>query len=106
MNIILNAIQANPKTCLINVHTSTDGTNINIKISDNGPGIPKENINDIFTPFYTTKPVGEGTGLGLFVCYKIITEEHSGIISVDSTNKRTTFKITLPLPKINHRLLV
>ena len=106
MNIILNAIQANPKTCLINVHTSTDGTNININISDNGPGIPKENINDIFTPFYTTKPVGEGTGLGLFVCYKIITEEHSGIISVDSTNKRTTFKITLPLPKVNHRLLV
>ena len=67
-----------------------------IEISDNGVGISERNIKDIFSPFYTTKPVGQGTGLGLFICYRIVTEELSGAIDVRSSNEGTIFRITLP----------
>ncbi len=103
MNILNNAIQASPNGGMIKVSTYVDSENANIDISDEGTGIMADNICDIFTPFYTTKPVGEGTGLGLFICYKIIKEEHEGDINVVSSNKNgTTFRITLPLPTCNH----
>jgi len=106
INIVLNAIQANSDSSLIKIRTDVEENNIVIEISDNGPGIPEENINDIFTPFFTTKPVGVGTGLGLFVCYKIITEEHLGTMSVESTNQMTTFRITLPFRSGSSELIV
>ena len=101
MNILNNAIQASPNDGMIKVSTYTDSENANIEISDKGTGIIADNVSDIFTPFYTTKPVGEGTGLGLFICYKIIKDEHAGDIRVTSTKKGTTFRIVLPLPKTN-----
>ncbi|WP_156115688.1 ATP-binding protein [Colwellia psychrerythraea] len=97
MNIILNAVQASRNNGLISVKTYLDENFACIDITDNGLGIANENLQNIFTPFFTTKPVGQGTGLGLYICYKIITEEHGGQIKVFSNHHKTTFRIMLPL---------
>jgi len=69
---------------------------IEITVSDNGNGIPKNIVDKIFQPFFTTKPTGEGTGLGLSLSYDII-KAHSGEISVETTEgEGTTFIIQLP----------
>ncbi|MBM4272188.1 MAG: HAMP domain-containing histidine kinase, partial [Deltaproteobacteria bacterium] len=63
---------------------------------DTGVGIPSEVINDVFKPFFTTKDVGTGTGLGLYIAHEII-KKHEGLISVSSkVGKGTTFTIDLP----------
>jgi two-component system, NtrC family, sensor kinase len=67
-----------------------------VEIIDNGPGIPAHVLPRIFEPFYTTKAQGEGTGLGLDICRKIV-EKHQGTISVDSVPGRTAFKVVLPI---------
>ena len=70
---------------------------IKITISDNGPGIPDEIRDNIFQPFFTTKPSGEGTGLGLSVSYGII-KNHGGDIMVESkTGEGSTFTVVLPV---------
>ena len=70
--------------------------NVLIEVRDTGVGIPPENLGRIFEPFFTTKEVGHGTGLGLAVCYGILTE-HGGTLDVQSTvGAGTTFTITLP----------
>ncbi len=97
MNIILNAVQASNGSGLISVKTYLDEGYACIDITDNGLGISNENLQNIFTPFFTTKPVGKGTGLGLYICYKIISEEHGGEIKVFSKQHKTTFRIMLPL---------
>lgn len=99
MNIILNASQACEEFGHVFVRTFSDKSNVYVEIEDNGPGIPDENLTNIFSPFFTTKPVGQGTGLGLSISYKIICEEHGGNIDVKSSPTGTTFKITLPLAK-------
>lgn len=68
-----------------------------IRITDNGPGVPKDQKKRLFEPFYTTKTVGEGTGLGLFVSYFIIVNDHHGDMTVESPpGKGTCFTIKLP----------
>jgi hypothetical protein len=75
-----------------------------IEVADKGIGISPENVAKIYDPFFTTKGVGRGTGLGLAVTYGIV-QEHSGHISVDSTPGRgTTFKITLPVVQARETL--
>lgn len=70
---------------------------LEIHIADNGDGIPAEVREKIFNPFFTTKPTGEGTGLGLSMSYDIIVQQHGGEISVESTpGQGTEFIITLP----------
>jgi PAS domain S-box-containing protein len=104
-NLILNARDAIPDGGRIMVTTGTaeDGSLI-AEISDTGIGIAPENVAKIYDPFYTTKGVGQGTGLGLAVSYGII-QEHAGRISVDSTPGRgTTFRITLPSARVRARL--
>ncbi len=97
MNLLVNAAQAIEKNGEIKIITRSNKDHVNIVISDNGPGIPKENISKIFDPFFTTKEIGKGTGLGLNVAYNII-KKHRGTIKVDSeTGRGTTFMITLPL---------
>jgi signal transduction histidine kinase len=72
---------------------------VDIIIKDSGPGIPEEFLSKIFDPFFSTKDVGKGSGLGLFIVHEII-EEHDGCIAVDSkTNEGTTFLIRLPIWK-------
>jgi PAS domain S-box-containing protein len=71
---------------------------VRIEVEDNGPGISPEGRKRVFEPFYTTKPVGEGTGLGLSVSYMIVTNNHQGTMEVQSeTGEGTRFIIRLPL---------
>lgn len=92
-----NAIDAMPEGGQLTLRAFTKGTRIVIEIADTGMGIPPENMSKIFEPFFTTKEVGKGTGLGLAVCYGIISE-HGGRISVRSNlGKGSTFSIFLPV---------
>jgi PAS domain S-box-containing protein len=67
----------------VSVATRGRGDRIEIRVRDNGLGIPKEVQEKLFEPFFTTKPPGEGTGLGLSICYDIVVQQHGGNISVD-----------------------
>jgi len=101
MNIILNAVDAmNGKGRLVlATRANHEDGSIEISISDTGCGIPPENIEQVFNPFFTTKGVGHGTGLGLAVSYGII-QSHNGDISVSSDpGQGATFTISLPKPQ-------
>jgi len=80
----------------VTVTSKKDGDGINLSVSDNGSGIPQKVLDKIFQPFFTTKPAGQGTGLGLSLAYDII-KTHNGDIKVESKEKEgTTFTIHLP----------
>jgi len=97
MNILVNAAQAIEKSGEIRIVTGTVNGMVEVRISDTGYGIAKENINKIFDPFFTTKEVGKGTGLGMNIAYNII-NKHGGNIRVESTlGQGTTFIIQLPV---------
>lgn len=97
MNLLVNAAQAIPERGTITVKTEATDSEILISIADTGVGIPQQELSQIFTPFYTTKPVGQGTGLGLSIIYGII-QKHNGQIAVESkVGVGTTFTIRLPL---------
>jgi signal transduction histidine kinase len=71
---------------------------VEVRVADNGPGIPEENRERIFEPFFTTKPTGEGTGLGLSISYDIITQMHNGKLEIEESDMGgALFVITLPL---------
>ncbi|MFP7295912.1 ATP-binding protein [Neobacillus niacini] len=95
INLIKNAIEVMPGGGRITITIKKEKQNVQISIHDEGTGIPKDQLNKLGEPFYTTKE--KGTGLGLMVSYQII-EEHNGEIQVESEDgKGTLFKITLPL---------
>lgn len=105
LNLIRNAIQAidpNQTEKILIIDVDKSGTDkVTIKIIDNGQGIPKDVISQIFQPFFTTKPVGQGTGLGLSVCRNIIVQKHHGLMDVVSeVGHGTTFIITLPISQV------
>jgi Amt family ammonium transporter len=90
-------IEASPSTIWINTDLLDDHW-IEVRITDNGNGIPKEVQANIFDPFFTTKPVGKGTGLGLSISHRIIVETHRGKLSCRSKmGQGTTFSIQLPM---------
>jgi signal transduction histidine kinase/predicted CoA-binding protein len=95
-NIVDNAIDAMNGKGEIFIKTHQDGDWVFVEIEDNGPGIPDDVKDKIFSPFFTTKAVGKGTGLGLNISYKII-EKHSGEIKVYSKPGKTRFHISLPV---------
>jgi signal transduction histidine kinase len=95
-NIIDNAIDAMKGTGELRIRTYRDDDCVVVEIGDNGPGIPPEVEPHIFEPFYTTKGVGEGTGLGLDTALRIV-KKHRGSIQVDSKPGDTRFQIFLPL---------
>jgi two-component system NtrC family sensor kinase len=83
---------------LVTVQTKKINDKVEITVSDNGNGIPQNIIDKIFQPFFTTKPTGQGTGLGLSLAYDIITKEHNGTIKVQSEEgEGTSFIINLPV---------
>ncbi|MBC7912131.1 MAG: PAS domain S-box protein, partial [Pyrinomonadaceae bacterium] len=96
-NLLLNARDAIVDGGRISLSTaSSEDDSLTIEVTDTGLGIAPENVAKIYDPFFTTKGVGRGTGLGLAVSYGIV-QEHSGHITVESTPGRgTTFRITLP----------
>ena len=94
-----NAIDAMPKGGTLTFRATADKNRVSVEVEDTGFGIPPEDLSKIFEPFFTTKEVGEGTGLGLAVCYGIVTD-HGGRLSVRSNvNRGTTFTISLPICK-------
>jgi len=103
LNIINNAISEmkNGGTLTINTRVIDEGKNVEIRISDTGGGIPKEYRKQVFDPLFTTKKVGEGTGLGLSLSYGIISK-HKGTLAFETKTKEesekpgTTFIVTLP----------
>ncbi|MCJ7778609.1 MAG: ATP-binding protein, partial [Sedimentisphaerales bacterium] len=99
INLIVNAVQAMKEGGKLTVSTSQDDSWVRINIGDNGHGIPQENMDKLFTPFFTTKEDVKGVGLGLAVSYGII-ERHGGRIVVKSeVGKGSTFTIVLPIFK-------
>lgn len=99
-NVIDNAIDAMEGKGELTLCTYGEPENVCVEICDTGPGIPKENLARIFDAFFTTKPVGVGTGLGLHISYNIIVMKHHGRIEVDSRPGHTCFKVALP---VRHR---
>ena len=91
-----NALDAMVISGILTIDAKNVGEKVLVELIDNGVGIPPENLPKIFEPFFTTKEIGKGTGLGLAVCYGILTE-HGGSLDVQSTvGVGTTFTITLP----------
>jgi two-component system, NtrC family, sensor kinase len=81
----------------LKVMTRDLGDEVEIRARDNGVGIPPEMKDKLFQPFFTTKPTGEGTGLGLSISYDIVTQQHGGMIEVDSqVGEFTEFTVRLP----------
>ncbi|WP_333197702.1 ATP-binding protein [Microcoleus sp. S28C3] len=107
MNILSNAIdaieiafkQGKQMTPAISIHTALiDESRAQIRIGDNGSGIPEAIKQQIFDPFFTTKPVGSGTGMGLAMSYQIVTDRHQGTLSCSShSGEGTEFVIQIPL---------
>ena len=97
-NLVQNAVHAVHSTEAKSVQLQAEGSgeSLVISVTDNGPGISPENITKIFEPFFSTKKGGEGSGLGLSICYGIILQ-HGGQISVESVPNHTCFRIKLPL---------
>lgn len=96
VNLYNNSIDAMPAGGTMKVTTMLEGEFIKIFVSDTGIGISEESKDKIFEPFFTTKKIGEGTGLGLSLCYEMI-KKHDGDITFESEiNKGTTFIIKLP----------
>jgi signal transduction histidine kinase len=95
LNLLLNARDAMPAGGELSIKTFQTNGSIAVRIADSGVGIDEGNLKKIFDPFFSTKPTGEGTGLGLAVCYGIVTA-HSGKIEVESYGGGTSFLITLP----------
>lgn len=94
-NIIQNAIQAMNGQGRLRIEAQLNGDFIRVSFTDNGPGIPPEILPRIFEPFFTTKSRGEGTGLGLDICRRIV-EKHHGRLEVSSQPGQTTFHVLLP----------
>jgi len=98
INIIKNAVEAAPgERGEISISTSRLNKRVVVECSDNGAGIPREIVKDIFKPFFTTKEVGKGTGLGLYICHEIV-NRHGGSIYAGSNPGGGT-RITIELPE-------
>ena len=83
----------------ITITTKENAGEILVEIADNGCGIPAENLSRIFTPFFTTKGVGDGTGLGLSITHSII-QDHGGRLQVESiAGQGTCFRVILPISR-------
>lgn len=96
-NLLDNAIDALGSSGTIAVRTRRDGECVLVDIADTGPGIPADARRRVFEPFYTTKEVGRGTGLGLDTARRIVAERHGGSITFDTGDQGTTFHVWIPL---------
>jgi signal transduction histidine kinase len=97
LNLFINAVHAMPEGGRLRITAKPTGKHVTVTVADTGHGIPEEHLTKIFTPFFTTKEVGKGTGLGLTVVHGIM-QEHGGTITVESQKgKGTAFTLTLPM---------
>ena len=99
LNLLVNAYQSIDGRGTITIRTEHDGARVRVHITDSGRGIPPQDLGRIFEPFYTTRPVGSGAGLGLSVAYSIA-RHHGGSIEVASVlGKGSTFTVNLPIER-------
>jgi CheY-like chemotaxis protein/anti-sigma regulatory factor (Ser/Thr protein kinase) len=100
MNLVMNAIQALPQGApsehRISVSVHGEGTQVIVEVSDSGPGVTPEDRERIFDPFVTTKPVGVGTGLGLFVCRNVVRSLGGEVTVGDRPGGGASFRVALP----------
>ncbi|TVZ01124.1 histidine kinase [Trebonia kvetii] len=96
-NLIDNAAAAMHGEGTLTIRTARDDGNVLVEIGDTGTGIPKDIQKRIFEPFFSTKPVGEGTGLGLDIAWRIIVNKHHGDLRVESVPGDTRFQVRLPI---------
>jgi PAS domain S-box-containing protein len=97
MNLVLNSCKAMPKGGVLEILLERNGDEALLRIRDTGCGIPENQLDNIFDPFHTTSQVGEGTGLGLCLCYSIV-KQHFGAIEVQSAEgEGTTVAVRLPV---------
>ena len=105
INIVINAeyfmIEAHNRGAL-SVTTQKQGDTVNISFTDDGPGIPSEDLKRIFDPFFTTKGAGKGTGLGLSICHGIVAQHNGQIYAQSQVGKGTTILIELPVNGRDH----
>jgi signal transduction histidine kinase len=100
-NLIDNAAAAMHGEGTLTIRTARDDASVLVEIGDTGPGIPKEIQERIFEPFFSTKPVGEGTGLGLDIAWRIVVKKHHGDLRVESVPGDTRFQVRLPIQPEN-----
>ncbi|MBU8809420.1 cyclic nucleotide-binding domain-containing protein [Mycolicibacterium goodii] len=97
-NLIDNAVEAMDGEGTLTIRTARDGDNIvRIEFCDDGRGIPESDLDRVFTPFFTTKPAGKGSGLGLDIVWRVVVDKHRGDMSVRSVPGDTRFVVRLPL---------
>jgi signal transduction histidine kinase len=97
-NLIDNALDAMSGTGRLTLRTAWEGDHLMVEVGDTGPGIAPELYGRIFEPFYTTKPVGQGTGLGLDVVRRLVVQKYGGDVRVLSRPGDTRFQVRLPAP--------
>lgn len=96
LNLFLNALRAMPEGGSLTVSLQREESRVCVRVADTGCGIASSDIDNIFDPFYTRAPVGQGSGLGLSICYSFV-RQHGGSIAVESAEgKGSTFTVTLP----------
>ena len=96
MNLLLNAVDAMPDGGTLTVAARSEPGRVQFAVRDTGCGIPQEHLDRIYDPFFTTKPRGQGTGLGLSVSYGIV-KEHSGTLLAESSpGEGSCFVVSLP----------
>jgi len=98
LNLIINALQAmEPNGGILTLSASDDGTSVIFRVSDTGPGIPEEKLPHIFEPFYTTKPAGKGTGLGLPIAQQTVSNHNGTIEASNLPEGGACFTIKIPI---------
>jgi signal transduction histidine kinase len=95
-NLLDNAIDALGETGTITISTCRDAACVRVDVADDGPGIPEDIRGRVLDPFFTTKEVGKGTGLGLDTARRIVEDRHSGSMAFESGPGGTTFHVWLP----------
>jgi signal transduction histidine kinase len=96
-NLIDNAVEAMDGKGTLRLSTRAEQNYVVIEVGDTGPGMPPHVAARAFEPFYTTKEAGKGTGLGLDIARRIVTERHSGTITIDSQPGNTVLRVRLPV---------
>jgi signal transduction histidine kinase len=96
-NLVDNAVDAMGGTGTLRVATRAEEGSVVVEIGDSGPGMPPEVAARAFEPFYTTKDVGSGTGLGLDIARRIVEERHGGTITIDSRPGETVLRVRIPV---------
>jgi signal transduction histidine kinase len=95
MNLLLNSSQAMPAGGHVRIIARETTSSIEVRVEDDGPGVPADIRDAIFDPFFTTRPPNEGTGLGLSICHQII-HRHGGDLRLEPGGPGATFVISLP----------